>query len=236
MSLLSWSPGVTLIWYQARLTWRLHIWIAPLVALLLPVFLFLPPGAYGERTFATLQIGERFAPLLGVLVFANLLSQEWEQAGADLWLARPIPRSGVLLARVLVGGIWVLLALLPLYSVLYSTYVPFDWGEMLLVSLPPTLFLGVLGMTVGLLTRSSAVAFLVSIAYWVFEETTDGAYTGLLFLFARTVFPCDASIEACIRASADGPWLLSKLLLLGATALLVGVAVWRLERLGRPWR
>jgi hypothetical protein len=130
----------------------------------------------------------------------------------------------------------VLLALLPLYSVLYSTYVPFDWGEMLLVSLPPTLFLGVLGMTVGLLTRSSAVAFLVSIAYWVFEETTDGAYTGPLFLFARTVFPCEASIEACIRASADGPWLLSRLLLLGATVLLVGVAAWLLERLGRPWR
>jgi pimeloyl-ACP methyl ester carboxylesterase len=94
----------TLIWYQARLTWRLHIWIAPLVALLLPVFLFLPPGAYGERAFAALQIGERFAPLLGVLVFANLLSQEWEQSGADLWLARPVPRTGVLLARVLVRG------------------------------------------------------------------------------------------------------------------------------------
>jgi hypothetical protein len=128
------------------------------------------------------------------------------------------------------------LALLPLYGVFAVLYGPFRWGEMLLISLPPTLFLGMLGMTVGLLARSSAVAFLVSIAYWIFEETTDGAYTGLLFLFARTGLPCEASIEECIRASAEGPWLLSKLLLLGAAVVLVGVAAWRLSRMGRTLR
>jgi hypothetical protein len=234
MALLSPSPGIALIWYQARLTWRLQIWIAPLVALLLPVFLFLPSGAL--REFAILQTAERFAPLLGLLVFANLLAQEWEDVGADLWLAKPVSRVGLLLARVLVGVVWMLLALLPLYTVLYFWYGSFNWSEMLLASLPPTLFLGMFGMTVGLLARSSAVAFLVSIAYWVFEETTDGVYTGPLYLFARTGSPCQESIEVCMRASAEGPWLFTKLLLLGATAALVGVSAWLLGRMGRPWR
>jgi hypothetical protein len=55
-------------------------------------------------------------------------------------------------------------------------------------------------------------------------------------LFARTGSPCQESIEVCMRASAEGPWLFTKLLLLGATAALVGVSAWLLGRMGRPWR
>lgn len=137
----------------------MNLWIAPLIALLIPTFLYLPPG---------------------------------------------------------------------------PEYVHFDWGEMILVVYPPTLFLGVLGMAAGLVSKSSAIAFLVPLAYWFFEMSTKGDYTGIFYLFPRTSHVC---MDAANCAAIESPffWVASKWLIIGVSAGLVMLSIWFLQRVGRAF-
>ncbi|MFP4436913.1 MAG: hypothetical protein ACLFVO_06670 [Chloroflexaceae bacterium] len=236
MKALTLSPTMALIYYQARLIWRVNLWIAPIIALLLPVVLFLPAGPEWERVYWALRISETFAPIIGILICANLVSQEWENHMANLWLTKSFPRQNLLLARLAVAVVITILVLLLLFAELHVTYAPLNWGEALFVVLPPTLFLGMLGMTVGLIVHSSAIAFLVPLIYWFFEQSTKGTYTGPFYLFARASVPCNDTPAACVAASASAPWMFSKLLVLGLTVVLVTLALWLLQRTGRPWR
>ncbi len=226
-------PGLALIGYQARLIWRVNLWLAPLAGLMIPWFVFMPADL-GDPAYWPLRTAETFAPLIGVLVCANLLAQEWERGMAELWLSKALPRRQVLLARLLVAAGATLLALLPMFLVLHFGYAPLNWGELLLVTLPPTAFLALLGVLTGAISRNSAIALLLPVSYWIFEVSTRGLYTGPLFLFARTVQPaCEDSIENCIAALATGPWLASKLWLIGAGLVLVLMTALLLQGGGR---
>lgn len=220
--------------YQLRLIWRLNWWLAPLIALLVPLVMFLPPGPEWERRLWALRIGEQFLPVVGLLIWANLLSQEWENGTADLWLSRPVRRRRLLLARTALTAGYTLAAFsLPLV-LLYLTYVRFRWVEMLLTVLPPAFFLGLLGVTVGIAAKHSTLAFLLPLLYWFFEMSTKGVYTGPFFLFARTGSPCPGSIESCLQWQQAGVvWLPSKLLLLVLSIGLLAATAWLLARAGR---
>lgn len=224
------------MYYQARLLWGVTLWLAPLVALLIPAFTFLPEGSAAYRAYWALRTGETFVPLLGPVICANLFAREWELGVAELWLSRSISRPGLLLSRLAVAlGVMTALMALPLL-VLRITYAPFAWREMWFVVWPPAAFLGLLAMAVGILTKQSTVAFLIPLVYWFFEMTTKGAHTGAGFLFARTMHGCSDSIEDCLTWMASLPWIRSKLLLLAATLGLASISAWVLQRSGRGWR
>jgi hypothetical protein len=89
-------------------------------------------------------------------------------------------------------------------------------------------------MIVGMVSRRSAVAFLISLAYWFFEMTTKGDYTGIFHLFSRTAFVCGTGPTiACIGTATTFPWVASKWLLVGASACLLAFSVWLLEHVGK---
>lgn len=235
MKIPSVSLTTTLVCYQARLIWHVNIWLAPLIALLLPVVFFLPDFAQvEERVLWALRIAETFVPFVGILICANLISQEWENHMADLWLTKSFSRGDLLLSRLAVGVGITTLVVLVIIAQLSLTYVPLNLGEALLVTLPPTLFLGMLGMTIGLILRNSAAAFIIPIGYWLFEVTTRGNYTGPFYLFARTACFDPANCVAALTPSAT--WIFSKLLILGLTVVLVTLAMWLLQRGGRSWQ
>lgn len=230
------TATLTFIHYQARLFPRRNLWLAPLLALLLPGFIYFPPGSEAARVYWALRMNETFMPLTGIILIAHLLSQEWEGGTADLWLVRAGSRIKLLLARLLLAALFLIAVLVLPFGVLYLTYVTFSWQEMFLVVLPPALFLGVLGMVSGLLSKSSALAFLVPLIYWFFEMTTKGVYTGPLYLFARTVYPCQDTAENCFRMFGNLPWLGNKAWLTLATLGLVLLAAGWLRRTGKAWR
>jgi hypothetical protein len=140
MNSISNSSFVQLLRYQARLVWQLNLWLAPLVGLLIPFAMYLPDGPDPERLFWVFKWSENFFPLLGIAISANLFSQEMENQTAELWLARSISRTKLVLSRVFVVCVYTFEFLFPFDQ--YFTYVRFHWGEMMLVILPPIFFLG----------------------------------------------------------------------------------------------
>lgn len=232
MQSLSVRETLRVAYYQARLLWRTNWWLAPLVALLIPWMFYLPDWEEAERVYWALKLNENMVPLVGIVVCANLFSQEWENHTEALWMTRPRGRGGLLLVRAALAlGYTSLVASVPLV-VQYFSYVRFAWREMLLVVLAPTLFLGVVGMAVGLVGKNSAIAFLAPLAYWFFEMTTKGKYTGLLYLFSRASLPCANEVE-CEMMVAAFPWALSKGLVLGVSAVLLALSAGYLGRVGR---
>lgn len=232
------SSFLRLLRYQVRLIWHVNLWLAPLVGLLMALAMYLPEGPHQERLFWVLKWSENFFPLLGIAVYANLFSQEIENQTAELWLAKPISRTKLVLARVSVVCIYTVLVIAIPLVIKYFLYVRFSWAEMMLVVLPPALYLGLLGMVVGILFRHSAIAFLVPLVYWFFEMTTKGKYTGILHLFLRTTNAnaCAEFFEGCSDVTPSFNWAVSKLLLAGLCVGLIAFSVWLLEKSGRRFK
>lgn len=217
----------SLLYYQMRLIWRVNLWIAPVIALFISVFLYLPDYAH---IYWSLKMSENFVPLMGIVICANLFSQEWEGETTELWLVKPTSRTKLLLARTSVAyGYTLFVVIVPLFWQ-YVTYVQFDWREMLLVVIPPTILLATLGMVIGIIIKRSDVAFLIPLAYWFFEMTTKGDYTGIFHLFSRTAFVQGADPAGALTTF---PWVVSKWLTIGAGAGLLAFSAWFLERAGR---
>jgi hypothetical protein len=229
------SSFLRLLRYQARLIWHVNLWLAPLAGLLMSLAMYLPEGPHQERLFWMLKWSESFFPLLGIAICANLFSQEIENQTDELWFTKPISRTKLVLTRVSVVCIYTVLVIAIPLVIKYFSYVRFSWAEMMLVVLPATLYLGLLGMMVGILFKNSSIAFLVPLVYWFFEMTTKGKYTGILHLFLRTsnANACAEFFEGCSDSTPAFNWVVSKLLLTGLCVGLIAFSVWLLEKSGR---
>jgi hypothetical protein len=232
------SSFVLFLRYQVRLIWHVNLWLAPVIALLMGLAMYLPEGPHQERLFWIMKWSESFFPLLGIAVCANLFSQEMENQTAELWLAKSISRTKLVLARVSAVCIYTVLVIAIPLIIKYFSYVRFSWAEMMLVVLPPTLYLGLLGMLVGILFKNSAIAFLVPLVYWFIEMTTKGKYTGILHLFLRTsnANACTEFFEGCSDVTPSLNWVVSKILLAGLCVVLVAFSIWLFEKSGRRFK
>jgi hypothetical protein len=228
------SRSRSLVYYQVRLMWQVHLWIVPVIAALIPYFIYLPPhDDVSARILWALRINELYLPLLGVIICSNAFSQEWEKHVADIWLAKPTSRLKLVLTRMATIFCYMLFVLLVPICLEHFTYVHLNWGEMLLTVFPSALFLGSLGMLIGVLTHNSAVAFLVPMAHWLFEMATKGEYTGLLNIFSRTTHYNIYDAESFAEVMAAFPWITSKLIITGAGLCLVLLAAWVLHCNGK---
>jgi len=236
MKSLSQSLISTIVGYQARLTGRVNLLVALLISILLPVVMFLPDDPDKQfRVFWVLTIVEQFTPLLGVAVCSDIFATEWEKQTADMWLTKSYPRTQVMFSRFSVAATLTLFSILLISGQFYLTYVHFNWVEMLVVTIPGAIFLGTIGMLTGIVFKNSAVAYIIPLAYWAFEMSTKGKYTGMLYLFMRTSVPCQSAEETCMATAQSGPWLASKLLILVLIATLILINAYILERTGRKW-
>lgn len=236
MKPLAHDPISVIVGYQARLIGRVNLLVALLISILLPFVMFLPDDPDEQfRVFWILTIVEQFTPLLGITLCSDIFSTEWEKQTADNWLAKSYPRTKVLLSRFSIAATLTLCSILLIEGQFYFTYVNFSWTEFLVVTIPGTIFLGTIGMLTGIVFKNSAVAYLIPLAYWAFEMSTKGKYTGILYLFMRTSVPCQSAGQTCMAIAQSGPWLASKLLILLLTISLILVTAYILERAGRKW-
>lgn len=236
MTFITRGLGTTIIGYQVRLIGRVNLLVAFLISILLPLVMFLPDNPNAEyRVFWALIIVEQFTPLLGIAICSDILSTEWEKQTADIWLAKSYPRSRVVLSRFIVAVVLTILSVLLITSQFYLTYVRFDWIEMLLVAIPGAIFLGTMGMLAGTALKNSAAAYIIPLAYWAFEMSTKGKYTGEIYIFARTGIICHDAEDICMAMAQSDPWFISKLLILAITTCLLGITALLLQRTGRKW-
>lgn len=213
--------------YEVKLYWGAGVWAALAFGLAVPwIFWTGPSGAgpagAGAGAAAAAQVRaavgaiELFGVAAAPLLAAALFSREEEGLTAEVLLSRPIAR-GALVARRVVLAVAVLAASLLAPAAGYlARGVGLPLAQVLGTAGPGALALAALGLAVGTLTGVSAAGYLVPLAYWAFDWATRGSHTGMMTLFAR--------------ALGRPEWVESKLALLGAAAIFVGVAAWGLAR------
>lgn len=227
------SSFLRFVKYQVRTCWGPIHWACLAFVLLFPV-VFTPPALPGSApagapvgalvgTLAgayVLETTQVFLPLLGIAAMAGLASAEYEAGTSETVLTSPFSRAGLLLTRCGLALLYVSV----LFAVVLGAYyargeVSVEEAQLGWVStLIPAVYLGSLGLLVGLATRSTAPALLVPTGYWLMEVFTKGRYTGRLYLFSY------GSSQVSYGGSQAGS-ILAKVPIVQATLAILGVAV-----------
>ena len=221
--------------YQFKIIWGVNFYLAPLVALLIPVSVNYPFYADPDvRIFWAVKMNEMFFPIIGIIIFSNLLSTEWENKTVSLWLSKPLPRSLMLVSRIIIGAGYLLVVLTIPILFQHARYAVFNIPGMLLTVYPSALFLGILGLSIGTLTQNSPVSFLIPIAYWIMEIATKSRYTGPLGLFSRATHPACLT-NACMQYIRGTDWILPKIAILFGSLGLIFLTALLLKWKGRKF-
>lgn len=124
-------------------------------------------------------------PLFSGLAAARLMSIEGENRFEELRLSYPEPRFRLPLIRVLMA-----LALITLEMVLGMLTFMVLWGmptfnpiPLMILAIPPTIFLTGVSMLINHLSRSYWIAAASVMMWWFIELQTRGKLSGVLFLF-----------------------------------------------------
>lgn len=204
------SDAAVRLGYEGKLYLRAGVWVALALGLLVPWAVWLPAGGPAAREGA-LAAMELFTVIGVPLLAGSVLCRDHEDGSAEILLSRPASR-GRLLGWRLLPALAATAALIGLSAVGYGLRgVEIPPADIVVTVGPTALFLGALAVAVGTLTRLSAPAYLVPVAYWVFDWASKGEHTGYLTLFGR-------------GAGAEG-WLTGKAVLAAAAVALLGLAV-----------
>jgi ABC-type transport system involved in multi-copper enzyme maturation permease subunit len=207
--------------YQFKIIWQINFWLAPLAMALLLLLINYPTNLNtSQRVFTATKLNEQFLPIIGILLFSNLLSQEFEKKTFPLWFVKPSQKTNLLLSRILITTLALGLFFLGAFFFQHQTYVPFSIPTMWFAILVPALFLGIFGCLIGLLFESTAIAIILPLTYWVFEIASAGKITrAFSILSSMNAFSCPTS--ACIQFQFNPIWFPHKLLLLMLTLALI---------------
>lgn len=176
----------SLVRYQLRISVRSIHFAVLAASIFMPLFLFLPE-AISQREAVLLDMLQQFWPLLGATIFAPLLSQEIEDNTLDLATARQ-KNPYVFFFVILLSGVVVLSLSLAITLCMFRIKTSFHLATAIGAMLPGALFLGSMGMLVGVLTGNSLASTLVPLGYWLFDVFTGGNYTGFLSLIANNLW------------------------------------------------
>lgn len=152
------------------------------IALSLPVVAFFLAEASkwkapADRLRDLDKLFEVYLPVLAVLLFARLVSLEFEEDTAELLLSYPVSRAKILAGKLAVGGA----ALAVAYVATLIAVVPFYEGEnawrLVGISLPPALFLVGLTVFASTLGRSTLAGITAGGGTWVAQLFLGGKYT-----------------------------------------------------------
>ncbi len=219
-SLLRLRNELTLLGYSARMLVGRNLLATGMIlaGLLFLVFTYKLGPTQTRSSVLLLQL-ELFAPLLGIVMFSDLVAVEFEARRADLLRASLRGAVWVVRRKLVHGLIFSSLACWFLLSVLRLTYTRFDVLQALAIVLPGVLFFGM----VGLLAASAARRALVGYAV--------GTTAMVLSLGLKQLEPLTATSYSARSQLANGQllndwnWLVAKCAFVLLTAVLVGVVL-----------
>jgi ABC-type transport system involved in multi-copper enzyme maturation permease subunit len=125
-------------------------------------------------------------PVIAIVIFANSFAEELEERLPRLLYAYPFKMPYVILERI---GLCLIFLLVSFALSLLGGYlggISLSWHDIGYAAwrvLPASLFLGALSLLVSLLGRNMLAGLGAGVGYWFLELTTQGQWTGKIFLF-----------------------------------------------------
>lgn len=207
---------------NAKILTGINWLVSPLLVSAIPLVIYFEPGDVFFRQFWAYKVAETFSPLLGALVGANIFSMEWDLKTSECWLAKFQSRRLLQGLRFLIISAAILVLLIYLLALINVFYVRVNIFEGIMTIFPPSILLANLGALSGLISQNTIVAYLVPILYWFMDFTTRGKFTGIFYLFSRSVSGCYSN---CEPAAGDLSWLQDKVAVLLLACCLAGLSL-----------
>jgi ABC-type transport system involved in multi-copper enzyme maturation permease subunit len=242
-SVTRWARNeLTLLWYSARMLAGRNLLSAAMI--LVGLFFIIATyevGARQTRAGVLLFQLEMFAPLLGIVMFSDLVAADFEARRADMLRVSRRGASWVLWRKLVHASLFSTLGCLVLILALRVVYAGFNVLHALAVALPGVLFFGMIGLVAASTARRSLVGYaagtaamaislvltqvepLTSTSFHAREHLANGRLLGPWnWLLAKVVFCLFATTLAMmvLRLSAR-PELVRRVLAATAGLLLV---------------
>jgi len=209
--------GAALVRYNFRVVMFRSWWLLvfPIAASQLTVFWTLVT----QRAAPTLpaQSAEMVTPIVAAFLAAHVLAPEYPARVGAILASKPLNVTRLVFMRLaaVLAFVWFLQALT--MAAFYVAAGPYNVGAVIIASLPSTLFLAILALTMATLFRQPMAGFGIAALYWVFDLVPGPVMNPYLSLRAYSLSVPVSGIPPGDFASA---WWVSKVILLAAAIIL----------------
>ncbi|MCQ4924061.1 hypothetical protein NE686_13245 [Tissierella carlieri] len=128
-------------------------------------------------------IGEQLISPIGIAMFVRTALIEDEYGVSEMVYSKVYPYWRIILYRIVITSIQLSLVLSIIFLPLKIAGADFHITNILFGSYTTALYLGVIGMILGYMTKEISIGILVPFLYYFFEMFSKGKFTKNLYLF-----------------------------------------------------
>ncbi|MDU5080183.1 hypothetical protein CIW83_04680 [Tissierella sp. P1] len=128
-------------------------------------------------------IGEQLISPIGIAMFVRTALIEDEYGVSEMVYSKVYPYWRIILYRIVITSIQLSLVLSIIFLPLKIARADFHITNILFGSYTTALYLGVIGMILGYMTKEISIGILVPFLYYFFEMFSKGRFTKNLYLF-----------------------------------------------------
>ena len=207
---------VTLLGYSVRMLVGRSLLAIGIIAVALLVMVFTYPiSVHDTKLAALLRQLEMFAPLLGIVVFSDLIASDIQARRATLLMSSRCGLGPILVRKLVHGLLIVSAAYGMILLVLRVSYTSFNPFSALLIVLPGALYFGMIGLLAAMVASHALVGYAVGTgglvlsmvmkqvmplapnAFQLKSQLANGTlFDGANWLFAKIVFVVFAGVLA----------------------------------------
>lgn len=171
---------VTLLKYNIRILFRPGYIVGIMLYCLIP-FLFSMERLVQDELFA---ISEQIFILPGIFLMAGIMTVEKDVNIQEITSQMQVKSIHVYMIRYVVTGMIIICGIVGLfiYSSLMGSEYPMFQG--VFSAIAGSMFIGTLALAMTLIFQKVSVSYLAVVAYYFFEYSTQGHYTGSFYLFS----------------------------------------------------
>ncbi|CAK7085763.1 hypothetical protein [Tissierella sp.] len=132
-------------------------------------------------------IGEQLISPIGIAMFVRTALIEDEYGVSEMVYSKIYPYWRIILYRIVITSIQLSLVLSIIFLPLKIAGADFHITNILFGSYTTALYLGVIGMILGYITKEISIGILVPFLYYFFEAFSKGKFTKGLYLFGMSM-------------------------------------------------
>ena len=145
------------------------------------IYLMINKSDLSQNTLAF--IGEQLLSPIGIAMFVRTALIEHEHGIDEMIYSKTYPYWKIILYRIIIVSIQLFLVLAIVFIPLKLIGIDFQIINILFGSYVTAFYLGVIGMTLGYITKEISVGALIPFLYYFFEMFSKGRFTKSLYLF-----------------------------------------------------